>query len=443
MHHYPSKPPMLAAFLSLLVFSSDLRAFRQDELATADIAASHLDLATFPLPEGATSAGPRRLASLNYLTEAKPAAAYAWVKEKLEAEHWAELPGAYSSDDYANGTFGKQGFLVSILASPGSDAAGKPTTSVGLIQHGNLDLQTLPRPAGLEPIYAGPASAIYTTESSVDACAKACADALTEAGWIPYSDAVEPRYYKRNAVRLTVFVAAAPAQQGKTSVTYSAELMSVELDPPPEANRIHYADSTTSLHFDSSLSSEAIAAFYRKQLEPAGWTATTDNPVKDNLYETLIFRNGNGDMRTLQLSGIDGGLTRGSLIHETAAEVASLEQAMAAQTQQKAEAEEAMKRERDANVLAIPISKQATELKTGDGQIEFQLPSGKSGPAIQAIRAFLVDAGWSEEIVSDDAAARVFFYQLKDARIDLHCIDPGFIPAEVTISGSGVTLQSK
>jgi hypothetical protein len=37
----------------------------------------------------------------------------------------------------------------------------------------------------------------------------------------------------------------------------------------------------------------------------------------------------------------------------------------------------------------------------------------------------------------------VFSYSLNEARIELTCVDPGFIPAEVTLSSSGITLNKK
>ena len=48
---------------------------------------------------------------------------------------------------------------------------------------------------------------IGTARVLVEQTAAACGELLAKAGWIPYSDAVEPRYYKRNAIRLTVYVA--------------------------------------------------------------------------------------------------------------------------------------------------------------------------------------------------------------------------------------------
>jgi hypothetical protein len=311
------------------------------------------------------------------------------------------------------------------------------------MQHGNVDLEKLPKPSNLETVYVGPVSAIYTSPQSVDDATKACVDALTQSGWARYSDDTQPLSFKKNAIRLTLFVVAAPAQQDKTSVTYSTELMSVELDPPPELTRNSYADNLAAIHFDTKLSIDDTIQFYREHLGSLGWKATTDNPVKIDLYDTLIFRNADKDLLTLSLDDVEGGITRGSLTHQSAAEVAAEEEAFKTMAEEKAKADEAMERARAANKLAVPLPAAASQVEVTDSRIEFQLPSGKSAAPLKALRTFLTEAGWKEDVVSDAASASVFSYSLNEARIELTCVDPGFIPAEVTLSSSGITLHKK
>lgn len=415
----------------------------QDEPATVQAAAKVLDLRSFAIPKDAELVSPRRLANLSYQTAAPVAEAAAFVKDALTKSGWQELPGGYSDAQFASGTFAKNSFHVSLSASPSTSKDGKPQTTVSLLQHGNVDFEKLPKPANLEKLYAGPVSIILTSPASVDDTIAQCREALEKAGWIPYSGEGDgARFFKHNAVRLSVYVAAAPAQQDKTSVQYSAELMSVELDPPPDSTQIHYADSTASLHFDSSQSLDDVMSFYREQLTAAGWKATTENPIKDGLYTTLIFGNAAKELLTLELSTVDE-ITRGTLRYQSPEELAELDKAFAAEADKRAEKAEAMERERAASKIAIPLPKEAAQVEITESTIEFQLPSGKSAGAIKALRKFLTDAGWKEEVQSDEPAAGVFRYELKDASISLTCIDPGFIPAEITVSGSGVTLEKK
>jgi hypothetical protein len=434
---------LLLAAIGLLFPATAGLAAPQGEPATAAAARKVLDLATFPLPEGAVAREPRRLANLDYFTAIKPAAAYAQAKAALEQAGWNELPGSYASDEYANGTFAKDAFCLSLSSSPGQNPDGQPATLVHLSQHGNVDLETIPKPADLAKLYAGPVSAIYVSERTVAETTDQCVAALVKAGWEKYSDDTQPMFFKKNAVRLTLFVVTAPAQQDKTSVTYGAELMSVELAPPPEMTRNNYADNLTGIHFDTKLSIDDTIKFYRQHLASLGWKATTDNPIKIDLYETLIFRNKADDLLTLSLDDVENGLIRGSLIHQTAAEVAAEEEMARQAAEEKANSQAAMERERAANKLAVPLPKNASEVEVSDSRIEFQLPSGKSATPLKDLRKFLTDAGWKEETVSDDPSASVFNYTKGDARLDLTSVDPGFIPAEVSLSASGVTLQKK
>lgn len=442
MRAYRFSTIKVGLWLTITWCSLAATALSQDEPATTAVAAANLDLRTFPVPADAEVSQPRRLAQLIYFTDAPPTDAYSAAKDQLLKADWNELPGGYSSGDYASGTFSKHGFLVSLSASPNAGAQGAKQTNVTLTQHGNLDLEKLPRPAGLQKIYAGPVSSMFVTEASVEEAAVQCSEALTAAGWMRYSNDVQPLFLKRNAIRLSVFIVIAPAQQNKSSVTYSAELMSVELDPPPKCSQIHYADSTTALHFDSRLSIDDVIAFYREHLAKSGWQATTERPIQVDIYDEMIFRNSPLDMLTLSLDEIDG-ITRGTLTHRSAAEVEALDKAAEAQARQQVEAREKMQRERAANKQAIPLPKEASNIELADERIEFQLPSGKSAEPIKALRKFLVDAGWTEEVTSDAPSARVFSYKLTESRIELTCIDPGFIPAEVTLSSSNISLEKK
>jgi hypothetical protein len=425
--------------LLLAVFASFGSA---DEPATVDAAAAVLDLRTFPLPDQAQRIGPPRLASAHYGTSASPADAYAAVKKSLVAAGWTELPDSFSNAEYANGTLSKKGFLVSVSASGVPGAAESAPTTVSITQHGNVDPATLPKPDDLQVLYAGPVSSIYLSGKSVAENAKACAQLLAEAGWIPYGDSEQPQFYKKQAIRLTVFIGEAPAQDNQTTISYSAELMSADLDPPPGASRIQYADSTTALSFDAPQSVDDVLAHYRQALAADGWKPTTEQPVKIDLYDTLIFRNAAGDMLTLKLHSVDDG-TRGLLTHASASEVAELETAARQSARDKAAADEEMRQARAAAVVSIPIPGSASNVQAADGQIEFRLPAGKASDALNPLRKHLADLGWTEEALSENPGALVLIYRREGAQIDLTCVDPGIIPAEITISSHDVPLKKQ
>ena len=60
-----------------------------------------LDLAAFPLMDGAEDPGVRRMASLTYQVKADVKRAYDFQKAKLADRGWEERPGGHVSDEVA------------------------------------------------------------------------------------------------------------------------------------------------------------------------------------------------------------------------------------------------------------------------------------------------------------------------------------------------------
>ena len=138
-------------------------------------------------------------------------------------------------------------------------------------------------------MYAFPVSVAYVTEMSLDKTTEACRKLLEEQGWQPYGNAGNQRFFKRNGVRLSVFIVAAPAQGGKTMITYSTEQLSVDLPAPEETTDLRYVDQNTILYFDTLEPQDTIVKFYRKKLAETGWKATTDHPIQIDRKDLLIF----------------------------------------------------------------------------------------------------------------------------------------------------------
>ena len=292
--------------------------------ATVSEAAKVINLGAVPLIKGAEKPKQRNLASVSYDVAATSQGAFEFYRKLLLTQKWKELPNGYSSDQGANGTFTRDGFLLSLTVFP----MGKPgLVNVMLMNHGNVDLAKLPLPPGTKPFYSAPTNAAVITETPVEATGKALYKLLLAKGWQPYGTAGDSMFFKQHAIRLTANVAAAPAQGGKTVITYSGELMSVDLPAPAETIGLQYSDVTTQLFFDSKQSSADIFDFYRQTLAKAGWEATTKLPIKLDFKDALIFRNPHKDMLTLTVQGLtdDKGVNRVLLRHQTAAELAEIE----------------------------------------------------------------------------------------------------------------------
>ena len=293
----------------------------QPEPATPAQAAAVLDLRSCTTMEGATISSHRTIAQMLYEAQSDVKTAYAFQQQELVKSGWKELEGGYVTDQVASGTFTRDGFKVTVTVTPSGNG---DAVNLSLMNHGNVDTAKLPVPAGCAPLYVTPVSTAYVTAQPVPETAEQVRALLVAAKWVPYGEAGESSYFKRNAVKLAVRVTAAPGQGGKTVVEFSSEQMSADLPAPPKSTRIQYADVTKSLSFDTSLSQDEVAAFYREVLAQDAWKATTENLIKIDFEHLLIFRNPPLDLLELKLTTVDN-VTRGELRFQTKAEVDELE----------------------------------------------------------------------------------------------------------------------
>jgi hypothetical protein len=253
----------------------------------------------------------------------------------LEAAKWAQAPNGSETDESASGTFLRDGYVLSLSAS--SSGGDKPVTMVFAASHGNLSLKTLPQPENSEILYEFPVSLAYLTPTPVDAVAANVDKALQAAGWEPYGQAGDTRFYRQNAIRLLATIGAAPAQEGKTVVTYFTELLSAELPAPADAKQPQYSEPPVQLMVDFAGNLAAADAWYRERLGKMGWEPTTENPVKQGFEHIVIYRNKPGEMLEINFREIDD-FTRLTLRFTSAEEFAEMEKRWEEQ-RKKAEAE--------------------------------------------------------------------------------------------------------
>lgn len=390
-----------------------------------------LDLTTFPLVPGAQEPTPRRLAALAYNAPAKVTAVFEFQRKALAERKFREEPGAYVTDDSASAVFTRGAYKLSVTAMP----ASKPGESmVMLTQHGNVALDALPAPADAKPLYAGPISRMLVSDLPPTQAADACRAMLKEKGWLPFGSAGDSQYYKQNGVRLTVTCGAAPGQGGKTVVSYSSELMSVDLLAPDDALDVRYADTTKELTFDTTASIADVVAFYRQALAKLSWQATLDKTITIGFKEVVIFRNPGKELLNLELHEFEG-KRRVSLRHQSAAEVDEEDR------RAKAFAE---KRKNELNKplpkLTLKLPTEAMQVDMKKDRVEFNVPIGKAKAIVDAWRKSFVDAGWKESIQVNEAQVGAASLTRDGQTLSLNYVDPGVIPAEVTLQASGVEL---
>jgi hypothetical protein len=408
--------------------------------ATVGQAAAVLDLTTFPLLPGAKPPSPRVVASLAYDAPADIKTAFEFQRRALLERKFQELAEPQIYEQSASGQFGRDRFVVSVSVFAGSEP-GK--VAVRLQNHSNVNLGKLPVPAGARQQYAFPGVASFITDAGAEETAAAVKQLLLDQGWQPYGSAGDSMHLKQNAVALNARVLSPPAQPGKTVIDYSATQMSADLPAPTDAISVQYADHLRRLDVDTPGSPDEVADWYKSALAPAGWKATTTGPVKDGPTSFLIFRNPEKDMLTLNLRDLaEEKQTRLSLEHQTAAEVEELDrQARLAMEQRRKKEEE--KRNQPQPKIAIALPAAAQEVQATPQQIEFQLPSGSAKAALEDLQRQLAALQWQAEPRIGEASAGQLSFKSGEQSISILYVDPGLIPATITISGSGVELERK
>jgi hypothetical protein len=291
--------------------------------ATVAEAAQILDLRKLPLVPGSDEPGARTVARLTYHAKASPRDAYIFHRQQLLAQQWTPTAGEYIGDDSASGTFIRDGYALSTSTSSGGRGDDVKTTVV-IANHGNLTLSALPQPANSTLLYDFPVTLAYATSTPVDQTAAEIDAALLAAGWEPYGAAGNSRFYRQMAIRLTATTTAAPAQDGKTVVSYSTELISAELPAPADAKGLQYSEPPVQLALDFSGDLAAADQWYREQLGKIGWEPTTDHPVKQDFTHFVIYRNKSKEMLEVTLREMED-FTRLLLRFTTAEEFEEME----------------------------------------------------------------------------------------------------------------------
>ena len=287
---------------------------------TVEQAATILDLSTFPAMDGAQRGTPA-VASFSSVAPGDVKSVFEFQRKKLLSLGFKELPNSSITDQAASAMFGKKGFVVSVSVFP-----QEPNKVLVSIQnHGNIRPGKLPVPPNVQPVYVGDSTAMYVTDASVAETKEACRKLLLADGWVLYGGAGDSSYYKQNAMRVEATVSSAPAQGGKTMISYLGLLMSADLPAPPDAEELRYTERTRELSFDTTADQKSIADFYKKALAQAKWEPTLDHTVEIGGKQEMIFRNPGKGMLTLAMPPVRGGKQSVSLQYQSAAEIAELD----------------------------------------------------------------------------------------------------------------------
>lgn len=340
-----------------------------------------------------------------------------------------QIDGAIFTPAYCSATYGKNGFHFVLTVLPGEPGIAK----VSLTNISNVDFRKLPIASLGNEVFVQPASAIFQSKSGVAETQQACRDLLAKDGWEWFGDTAASFFMRKNAVRLQVACTESPREKGQTIIQVSAEQMSSTLPLIADLIRINYTEVTGRLDGDSKLPPGDLAAQLRRALEQVGWTATTQEPVKVKFKQHFIFRNAANEMVDLAFYQV-GAISRFEMTFMTAKQVAS-ESERADLAAVKAKEEMSAAKNRLDSPIAIAIeSIEGAMLKNSNPQIlEFAAPSGQARPAVLKWLEKLKADDWSVEATIDTKETGKYILSSGDKKIEVTFLDPGFIPAEITI----------
>lgn len=421
--------------------------------ATAEQAARVIDLSTFPLVDGAEPPWPRGVASLSYAARGDVKKAFEFHRKKLTGQGWKELPNSSVTAQSASAMFSRTGFVVSVSIYP----AGEPgSLRIALQNHGNVRPGRLPVPSGVKPVYVGDSAAMYVSDAAVPATAAAVRKLLLAQGWVPYGTAGDSTWFKQNAIRINATVSVAPAQGGKTMISYSSEQMSADIPAPPDAEELRYTDQNQELRFETAADKNAVVAYYRKTLAAAKWEPTLDHTIQIDDQDEMIFRNPAMDMLTLALSSSLRDKLPVSLRFQSAAEIAELDRKIKEEAPRRKAAFEAKKAEEDAQEtarvaeenkplpkVAVTLPADAKGVEQTKDEIKFTVGNGKAKAAAESLRKQFRDAGWKEDLATLEPMAGALSFSKEKQSLTINYTDTGVMPAEISLSAMSAELERR
>lgn len=306
-------------------------------------------------------------------------------------------------------------------------------------ENSGLDLTKIPVPPGARRIHADAYSAIYSIDAPADSMREASAKLLAAQGWEPYGSAGLTRYYKRGTTRLLTTIQPEAGKPDRTMITFSGEAMSADIPLPPGTEEVQYTDSAKRLGFLTALSPEGVTEFYRKALAPTGWFTKMPKPEKTDFQYEFIFRSPADEMILINMTPTSGKL-RTMVTYSTAEEVAAEKQRVATGM---AALKDKLAREASAPkpkvTISLPTGTQSKALTKQD--LKLNLPAGKAKSAVESLRDELLASGWKETNASLDPAGGTVNLSRESHSLTILYMDPGFMPAEITVTPLGVEID--
>ncbi len=423
--------------VTLLAFNTNQKIEAAQEPSTVAQAQSVLDLSQFPLVGDEPRINYREIAGQNYTSKGGVIAVAKEIQKLLKAQQWQEDGDAIITESYASATMQRDGYVLSLSVMPGPEPE---SATVTIQNHSNVRLDNLPRPDGCETLYATSVVAAYRTDLSVEQTAAECRKRFLDAGWQEHGNTTVGFFVKQNATRVQAFISAAPAQDDKTVIQFSAALMSVDLPCPLDAENSQYSDSTKSLFFESRQSQNDVIDFYKKALAKEGWKTTTDEPFKIDFFDHLIFRQPNLDLIEMEFKNV-AGKTQTTVVFQTAAQVKEIERLAKAAILKKKAADDATDKMEAAKTktFSCPTPAGAKITDESEQRIVYGLAMGKAKSVVAAWLKSIDGNGWRSTTNVNESVVGNFTLINGESEVHVTFTDTGFGDASIEISAFSKT----
>jgi hypothetical protein len=285
---------------------------REEEREPASHLVAELDLRELPtLP--VVAVGEQSPIALLYETSAGIAEGVTFYKGELSARSWRERADeGYVQEHAGLLVMEKAGALLSASISDLGE-----TRMVQLRHHGNADVGALPLYPEAELIFAQSPQLIYAVSAPVAEVGDFTRAALAKQGWIayqrPFTDYAEDPSRQllsltRDGTNLSVMVAVASAQGGRTTVQYLLGLLPVDLPLPADAAHLLLDPELPYASYTTGAGQAELLALYRSAMPTLGWREQPAAAQIDANSTTLLFLRGE-EQATLELRGDAAGHT--------------------------------------------------------------------------------------------------------------------------------------
>lgn len=440
MIQMPSTLQLVRSVVTMMVLASAVLSLQAAEPATVDEATKVIDFSKFRLFGSEPQAEYQVVAGQGYIARGKIVDVARDIQRELAKQNWKELEGTAVTPEYASAAYARDGFVVSLSCMPGGEDGH---VRIRLANLGNVDFKSLPLPRGSKEVHSSALMGMFQCDAKVDVVAKELRSSLTKQGWRPFGEVIGSFYMRKNAVKLMVSVDVAPGLDGKAVIQLSSEQLSCVIPLPENFENAQYDDSQMTMSFDSSQSQAELFSLYKPVLGKDGWKATTENAVRIDFRDHLIFRNPKRELIELAIHDFDG-KTRCKVVFQTASNVEELDQ-LAKAAMDKAKKKREAEAQTPVPEARVKLAKGLKVVEQNERSVESSAPAGQSRKIVEAWLKEWEIEGWKvETVVTEDVVGK---FELKRDNFELHLdyVDPGLVPAMISLSvfGKGKLVLAK